>query len=42
MRSEIITLKDAQVIGIAKEIAFCKTESRCHSYLTWRFPKQSI
>jgi len=29
MRTEIITWKDAQVIGIAKEIAFCKAAEEC-------------
>lgn len=29
MRTEIIELKDAQVIGIAKEIPFCKAKEEC-------------
>ena len=32
MKHEIITMADAQIIGMAKEIAFCKGQEECPKF----------
>ena len=32
MKHEIITLADVQIIGMAKEIAFCKGQEECPKF----------